>query len=352
MKLKFKLQSDEKELSPVSFFFLILSDIFIIWLLFAGLSAQIKQFPNEYNYFPSKYRGMLIEKSWVENNAIDKICDDVLDRSRYANYHNVKGMHPDCLKIEELLVEISNDSELHTRFEKYDREKENYKALSKQDKKLKEGTALYLEIETDKTLLKECPKVQEVVGTIFEYQTREYTDSIRRFKRIFALKRVFIDLTFLIPLIALLIVWNRVSFKKNWNICLTVSSHYILLPFLPVLFELFRLIVEILPEDLFKELYDYLVSLKLVSIWYYIAIVFSVLFIIFIIWLFQTKLFTKEKNFIRRYTTGKCMNCNSKINYSADFCPVCGYSLKVECPDCKKSTVRNIPYCMNCGRKN
>jgi len=349
--MKFKFKSDEKELSPISFLFLILSDICILCLLFASLSAQIKQYPDEYDYFPTTYRSILSNKSWNKDNIVDKICENTLERNLFSKHINAKAIHPDCKKIEDLLNELSNDSELYKRFEEYKKLKKDYDTNYNLHEAEKRET-LFLQLETEKNSLYNTPKVNEIINTVFDYQTRDYKPAIRNFKKLFALKRVGLDLAFLIPLIALLLLWNRVSYKKHWSISLTISSHYILLPFIPIMFELVRLIVEVLPENLLKELYDFLVSLKLVGIWYYFAIALSILFIVFIVWLFQTKLFTKEKYFVKRYTSGRCMKCNSKINYNENFCPVCGDSLKIECPDCKKTTVKNLPYCLNCGRKN
>ena len=78
IKPSLKFYTKKNEINLITFALLVLSDIFIAVLLFYGLSQQIEQFTDEFEYFPYEYRDMLISDDWVENNILEKISDKVL----------------------------------------------------------------------------------------------------------------------------------------------------------------------------------------------------------------------------------------------------------------------------------
>ena len=342
-----KINQREKELSHISFLFILISDFFVLWLLFFGLSEQIQQLTTVYDYFPYSYRNMLIEKRWVENNIIDNLTGIVLEKS--FDREAEKILHPDIKVLQTMIADIQSNTALYTAFEQYDRLNENYEALTSKTKNSEQAQKLLLQVEEEKNALQNTPQVAAVCKTIFEYQTRDYSTALKTFKKWFALKRVLIDSAFLIPLIILLILWNKIAGRKKWSICTEVSMHHIFLSFIPILFEVVRLTIEVFPEELLKEWYDYLLKIKLVSIWYYVVIVLFTGIVIFIIWLFQTKLFTKQKSAVRYYAAGRCPQCGIKIKEISHFCPVCGYAIMVECSSCKQMTAGNLPFCAQCG---
>jgi len=350
---KIKLISDKNDLNIVSFIFLILSDIFISIILFYGLSQQIEQFTDEYEYFPYEYRNILIDKNWVENNIIEKTAENILLRKRSIYEKAEEGeLHFKCLQIEEIFKEIENDNNLVLSLEEYDRLMKNYYALSKSDKGAQIGEKIQEEIKAAEKLLRDEEKINKLAETIFRFQKYDFTKDIIRFRKIFALKRTIFDFVFLLPVLAIFIYWNRRAFKAESYLQVIVSSHYIVVAFLPIFFEIIRLVIEVIPKILLKTIYDFLLKLNLITLWYYAVLLLSVFFIIFIIWFLQTKIFTKEKYSIKQYEKSKCITCNTKIDYLNNNCPACGAILKVKCKNCGKETINNLPFCINCGNRN
>jgi|GEM_PF-5066186 len=349
---RLRLRSDEKELTAISFAFLLLTDVFVAYILFFGLSRQIEQFSGEYDYFPYRYRGMLIEKTWVENTVIQEIAADSLARARSTRepQDRLAAMHPDCKAIETQLRAISGDPTLFASLEAYDRLRENYAALEVRQQESAEGDRLLADIETMERELKARPAIVGLIESIYRAQGNDYAPAIKNFRRLFAAKRVAFDFLFLLPVVALFILWNRVSQKRESSLNVVISSHYILVSLIPILFEILRLILEVIPTVFLKTVYDLLVSLKLITLWYYAVLFLSIVFVIFVIWILQTKIFTQEKHDVKRYGKGRCMSCDARVDYLADFCPVCGKPLSTECPACGGRTVRGLPFCVKCGK--
>ena len=114
---RLRFRSDERELTAISFAFLLLTDIFVAYILFFGLSQQIAQLSDENDYFPYTYRSMLIEKTWVETTIVADIAEDTLRRARSTWDKPIlkKGMHPACRDIETRLRAISEDPAIMAR---------------------------------------------------------------------------------------------------------------------------------------------------------------------------------------------------------------------------------------------
>lgn len=353
MKPTIKLFSNKSDLNLISFVLLLLSDIFIAVILFFGLSQQIDQFTNEYEYFPSEYRNMLINNDWVENNVIEKISYKLLNstRSTYDKNTKIDKLHPKCREISELFDRLESDSILMEDFTSYERLLNNYEALFFEEKKSQEGLQLQEEIVTLSQSIENKPQVRNLIETIFINQKLEYTNEIQQFRKLFALRRAIFDFLFLLPVLAAFIFWNRKSFNKGKYIQTIISSHTILLAFLPITFESIRLVIEVIPKILLKTVYDFLLKLNLIIFWYYAVLIISIGFIVFLIWIFQTKIFTKEKYRIKQYEKHKCMICNTKIDYNENNCPACGAKINISCPLCKKDTINLLPFCVNCGNE-
>lgn len=355
MKIKptIKLFSNRSDLNLISFVLLLLSDVFIAVILFFGLSQQIDQFTDEYDYFPSEYRSMLIRNDWVENNVLGKMSRKLLNMTRSTYDKNIKidKLHPKCIEISELFAKLENDTIIIKDFTSYERLLKNYNALNHNEKRSQKGLQLQEQIITLSQSIKNKPKVKNLIETIFTNQKIDYTNEIQNFRKLFALKRTIFDFIFLLPVLAVFILWNRKSYRKEKYIQTIISSHYILVAFLPIFFESIRLIVEVIPKILLKTVYEFLLKLNLITFWYYAVLFLSVVFIVFLIWIFQTKIFTAEKYRIKQYEKHKCMTCNTKIDYREKYCPACGTNLYILCPTCKKETINFLPFCGNCGNE-
>lgn len=345
-----QLNSTDNKLNIFSFIFLLLADLFILSLLFFGLSEQVDQFTSEYDYFPYRYRNMLINQTWVENNIIEEVSDTVLEEVRYTGDRVSKEMHPACMQIRECFDGIIRNRALMERIKAGDRLRKQYDNLGYDASRRPEKSALSLRIRELEKELRGRPEISKTVSLIFKLQKADYTDDLKRFNRIFALKRTVFDFIFILPFLMLLILWNRRALKKEKSLSVVISSHLILVAVIPLGFELVRLIIEVIPRVILKTIYDFLIRLNLISFWYYAVLLISIALIVFIVWILQTKIFTKKRTQIRKYEKGQCMNCSSGIDYEKEYCPVCGTQVLVKCAACGRLTVANMDFCRMCGK--
>lgn len=349
----FKLISRSKSfsLNLFSFFVLIIADIFLSTIIFYGLSEQINQLTNEYEYFPHKYRQAFIYSAWVENNIINKISDNVLDAPIYYEKAKHKKRHPVCDEFDSKIDDIKENEIVVKLFEKRKRLQsvyQNYDDYQKNKLNLAETT--YNDIQKITKRIEEYLVVQTTINFVFSEQKKSYVDDIKAYKRIFAFKRTGYGFLFLLPIIGLLYFWNMRANKRGRTLSIIISSHFIIIALLPILFETMRLLLEFLPNVLFKTIYDFLINSRLISLWYYMVILIIVIAITILIWFLQNKIFTQKKYLRNRIQKSKCTQCGIKINYKYEFCPNCGNNLLKNCHHCKELTIEGYEYCQNCGK--
>ena len=350
----FKLidRSKSFSLNLFSFFVLILADILLAAIIFHGLSEQIDQITNEYEYFPHRYRQVFIQSSWVENNIIGGISGFVLDTPIYYERKKHKNRHPVCVEFDQKIQTIKNSPELFEKFKKFERLRKTYGNYdSYQKNKLNLAGPTYTEIQKIAQSLRQDPIVAETINFIFEKQKENYIDDIKKHKKAFAFKRTGYGLLFLIPVSLILCLWNNRANKKEQNLSIIISSHFIIVALLPILFETARLVFEFLPNVLLKNVYDFLIHSKLISLWYYFVIALVTIVISVLIWFLQYKVFTQKRYLRNRIQKSKCTQCGVKIKYEHKFCPNCGNDLLRTCSFCNELTIDGYEYCQNCGKQ-
>ena len=85
-----------------------------------------------------------------------------------------------------------------------------------------------------------------------------------------------------------------------------------------------------------KKIIDLLESLKLVAIWHYLVIALAVAAALFLIYIFQKKLFSREKLIERRISKGECQQCGKHLPAGSQACPFCGFAQFKSCSTCNK----------------
>ena len=109
-------------------------------------------------------------------------------------------------------------------------------------------------------------------------------------------------------------------------------------------------VYDIIPKKLLKKLMDLLESLKLVAVWHYLVIAITVAAALFLIYIFQKKLFSREKLIERRITKGQCQECSKHLPAGSVACPFCGFAQFKACSSCGKMTLVYGKYCKECGK--
>jgi ribosomal protein L40E len=108
-------------------------------------------------------------------------------------------------------------------------------------------------------------------------------------------------------------------------------------------------VYDVIPKILLKQLILWLEAFNLVAVWYYLAIALAVGASIFIVYIFQKRLFSSEKMIGRRIDHDQCMECGKSLRPGAHFCWHCGVSLLKECGSCHLKTPTSSKYCVECG---
>jgi hypothetical protein len=117
------------------------------------------------------------------------------------------------------------------------------------------------------------------------------------------------QLLFLLPLFVVIYAWSSAGIRKTRQVQTLVSAHLLVVVSIPILFKIIQTIYDITPKQLLKVVMDLLVSFNLNAICYYLVITLSVMAGLFLICLFQKKLFSHEKLLEKRIAKGLCQKC-------------------------------------------
>lgn len=115
--------------------------------------------------------------------------------------------------------------------------------------------------------------------------------------------------------------------------------------------KIFETVYDIIPKKLLKELIDLLESLKIVAIWHYLVIAIAVAAALFLIYVFQKKLFSRDKLMERRIAKGLCQQCGKHLSPGSPACPFCGFAQFKACVNCNQPTMVYGKYCRTCGKE-
>ena len=158
------------------------------------------------------------------------------------------------------------------------------------------------------------------------------------------------QMIFLLPLFAVFYIWNNASIRKDRGIQTLVSSHLLVVSFIPIFFKIIETVYDIIPKKLLKKLIDLLESLKLVALWNYLLIAVAVAAALFLIYIFQKKLFSRDKLMERRITKGLCQQCGKHLPRGSQACPFCGFAQFKACAACGQPTLVYGKFCKACGK--
>lgn len=380
---------ENQPLSKAALVIILFLDLFILFSIFNGLDEHTSQLSSPDESIPYSCRDMVINRDWTPTNRIDNLSAVILSYS--ASYYripeNKKDRHPVCAPYLGLLDQIRTDKGLADVFEDrnkfvneakdlqreignlkgaYDtslletiaKQKEDRANVEKIKKDVREKTnalntlkgqieALELKINGNDKVRALWEKLQGLRG---EDRERLKAD-LRTLYFWYPVKRLAMQMAFLLPIFVVFYLWNNASIRKGRGVQVLVSSHLLVVSFIPIFFRIIDTIYDIIPKKLLKKLIDLLESLKLVALWSYFVIALAVAVALFLIYVFQKKLFSREKLIERRLSKGQCQNCAKQLPAGSQACPFCGFAQFKICPECKKQTQVYGKYCRECGRK-
>lgn len=378
---------DSLPLGKAALVIILFLDIFIIVAIFNGLSEHTRQISSPDDYIPYTCREIVINSRWSQTERTDKLTQLVVfySRSYYENEEIAKDVHPICLPFMDILDQVKADKNLVDAFQDRNKLTEEAGALQRKIDNLKGAYDTSL-LET----IAQQQGSQEKVGSI-KQDVQEKTNSlniiksqilsleqkinddlkIKRFLGMlqdmreqdrqklledlrsanfwYPVKRLGMQMIFLLPLFVVFYLWNAASARKNHGIQILVSSHLLVVSFIPILCKIFETIYDIIPKTLLKQIIDLLISLKLIAIWHYLVIALGIAAALSLIFIFQKKFFSREKLVERRISRGECQQCGKHLPAATPACPFCGFVQFKPCNSCNQLTLVHGKYCRECG---
>lgn len=380
---------DDQPLSKAALVIILFLDLFILISIFDGLADHTGQLTAPDQYIPPLCREIVIDADWNPTNRLGHLAQIV--SSYQASYYTPderdekKPQHTLCAPIVRTLKAIRQDEGLSKNLIENRKLQQETRELRSElermkgayDTSLLETIAKQRQAETnvfsirkeiaDKTNnLNELVRRQQLLQASLEqdYRVRELfalaagvsdadrkalRDELRRLNFWYPVKRMGMEMLFLLPLFLVFYFWNSKSIAGNRHYQALVSSHLLVIVLIPVFFKLVELVYDILPKKLLKQIIDLLESLKLVAIWYYLLIAAAILVALALTYLFQKKLFSHEKLMQRRIAKGLCQHCGQQLPTDSRHCPACGSGQYRVCSHCHEPTHVHGKFCMACG---
>lgn len=382
---------DARPIGRAALTIVIFLDIFILMSLFDGLAVNTSQLTSPSEYVPDTCREMVLDRSWNTTERFSRLAQIVSDR--YASPVRVEKkpafeqMQPLCAVLARHVEAIQDDKALSGALNRYrqvrreaasaradlDRIKGAYdtallEKMSGETGTAQTGTAVQrgarmrdqsekvASLAAEQANLESTVSASPLTGALFR-AIDAVTDAQRdRLRAVwqqrnfwFPVKRLGMDMLFLLPLLLVFYAWNARSLARGRPYQVLVSAHLLVVTLIPVLFRIVHLVYEILPRKLLQKLIELLESLQLVALWYYLFIGLSVLAALGLIYLFQKKLFSHDRLLGRRIARGLCQGCGAHLPAGAVVCPLCGFRQYRACSRCGKDTFVHGRYCRACG---
>ena len=379
---------DNQPLSKATLVILLFLDIFILTAIFNGLSAHTRQLSAPDDYIPTACRQMVIDHIWNPTNRLEnlsQLVDNYTNSYTYRPQQALRERHPICTPYLTLLDQIKNDKALASSFDEQQKAEREAQELQRRINQLKGSydTALLeaiaqqpepaTEIDATKaefkqkssrlnslksqiTALDELINNNPTVAALWlRLQSSQASDrqallaELRTLNFWYPVKRFGMQMLFLLPLFAIFYAWNNASIKHSRGLQILVSSHLLGVSFIPIFCKLIEAIYDIIPKQLLHKQISLLTALKLVAIWHYLIIGLAIGAALFLIYIFQKKLFSREKLIERRIAKGECQQCGKHLPNGARACPFCGYLQFSPCPACAKPMHSQARHCWACG---
>ena len=380
---------DDQPLGKAALVIIIFLDIFILISIFNGLDAHTNQLSSPDVYIPHSCREIVVNRQWNPTNRLDQLSQIIISSSNsyYRDEDKKKERHPVCAPYVDLFDQIKNDKALTSIIEDRNKSEREAKELQRTidnlkgayDTSLLETIANQQESQTkvdatrkdfqEKTSALNVLKVRiaslertineeakvkllwEKLQGLKEQDRQTLITELRTLNYWFPVKKLGMQLIFLLPLFVVFYAWNNTSIRKNRGLQALVSSHLLGISFIPILCKIIETAYDIIPKKLLKKLINLLESLKLVAIWHYLIIALAVAVALFLIYIFQKKLFSREKLIERRISKGECQQCGKHLPDGSPACPFCGFAQFKPCSNCSELMHVYGVFCRECGDK-
>jgi len=342
-------------LSIVSLIFIGLLDIFVFSTIQSGTYAQVEQLTSPDEYIPYVCRSVVIEDLWVEDNYVEKVASYSLSQRYSWRYLKQQtGLHPVCQEIIDALAATAADNKLTELFKERQKLEQKYGAYDLYQKQtFPEARKIQLTLREVDQKIAGYDEVRAAWSTIEANRSNatQLAEDHRHAIFVYPLERFAMQMMFLLPLFLIFYAWNAASIRRDRPVQALLSAHMLVVAFIPIMFRMGELLIDIIPKRFLARLMELLESLNLIGLWSYLIIAISITVTILIIFVIQKKLFTKEKLIIKRLTKGQCIECGLKMPTGSACCPYCGCDQTVQCSHCQQLTAKGAPFCSACGNR-
>jgi hypothetical protein len=380
---------DSQLLSRASLIIIIFLDVFILLSIFDGLEKHTRQISSPDEFIPYSCREIVLNRDWTPTNRMDNLSGIIraYNDSYYPIEEKKKAYHPICAPYLNLLDQIKSNKELTAFFDdrgKFERESNDLQreignlkgaydtSLLEAIAKQKEGQAnidalrkdvqaktnilntLRAQIESLELKINGNAKIKQLwekLETLQPSAMEKLKSEYRTLHFWYPVKKLGMQLVFLLPLFVFFYIWNDASIKKNRSIQTLVSSHLLVVSFIPIFFEIIETIYDIIPKILLKKIIDLLESLKLVALWNYLIIAVAIAAALALIFIFQKKIFSRDKLIERRIAKGLCQKCGRHLPPGSQACSFCGFMQFKICGTCNQPTLVYGKFCKECGKE-
>lgn len=378
---------DDQPLGKAALVIIIFLDIFILVSIFNGLDAHTRQLSSPDEYIPNSCREIVVNRNWNPTNRTDNLSQIIISSSNsyYRNEEKKKDRHPICAAYVDLFDQIKSDKALTGIFEERNKSEREARELQRRIDSLKGAYDTSLletianqenetKVEATKKDFREKTSALNILKTriasleqtingdakvkllwvkLLNLQAEDRQKLISDLRTLnfwYPVKKLGMQMIFLLPLFVVFYAWNNMSIRKNWGLQTLVSSHLLGVSFIPIFCKIIETVYDIIPKKLLKKLIDLLESLKLVAIWHYLVIALAVAAALFLIYVFQKKLFSREKLIERRISKGECQQCGKHLPAGSQACPFCGFVQYKPCCNCNNLMHVHGKYCRECGK--
>ncbi|MDH5601322.1 MAG: zinc ribbon domain-containing protein [Gammaproteobacteria bacterium] len=383
---------DKHSIGKASLVVIIFLDLFILISIFNGVDEHTDQLSQPYEFIPQSCRDIAIDNEWNDSNRLLRVASTVTRAHSYYYYEDEREKnrprHALCAPISKLFVSIKDDRGLSSNLKEFINIRSEINDLGSELERVKGAydTSLLGEIAGKTTLpnnleaiknevankseslnklinkqrllessLQQDKRIQQLftfVDNISEKQKTTLRNDLRRLNFWYPVKRLGMEMIFLLPLFLIFYLWNSKSISGKRPFQTLVSSHLLVIAFIPVFFKIIELIYDVIPKKILKHIIELLESLNLVAVWHYLLMAVSILIALALIYLFQKKLFSREKIIEKRIAKGLCQECNKLLPANTAACPFCGFKQFKKCSKCNQPTYIYGKYCKECASLN
>lgn len=379
-------------LSKLSLAVILIIDLFILSVIFQGLDDHTRQLTSPDEYVPTQCREVFIQKEWSDAVFLTRLQDLVLSGYNNTSYGydgrleraKTDIMHPSCRALFEKLNQIARDQNLKKRFidrqallkEKKQVTQDLNNSKNVYDTSLLENIAAGNKNSSNLPALKDTieshtRRIETITRKLIEIEQQinaedliislkamiqkdpQYRENLvedyKRFQFSYPIKELGWQLIFLLPLFIIFYVWSSRSVRTNSRIQTLISTHLLVVAFIPIIFKIMAVVLDLIPHHFLKDLFNLLKALHIIALWHYIVIFATICAGVLAVYIIQKKFFNIKRIQQKRLTKGECYSCGKKLPNADGICPFCGANQFITCEHCRAETYISGDYCRHCG---